>query len=93
MTRTKTSIKGQIVIPSDLRKKYGILPGSEVIIADGNGKILVFPPMNDPVREARGILKGPTSLTEALLQERKEELNREENGFSKNYKLLKKYQT
>ncbi|MCL5987066.1 MAG: AbrB/MazE/SpoVT family DNA-binding domain-containing protein [Actinobacteria bacterium] len=90
MSRARTSVKGQIVIPSELRKKYNILPGSEVIITDGNGKILIFPLMKDPVKEARGILKGSTSLTEALLRERKVELNKEENGFYNNYELFKK---
>ena len=78
MTITKVSEKGQIVIPSALRKKYGIKPKSEVLIGDLNGKIVIVPVLKDPVKEARGILKGGRSLTQALLEERQKELEREE---------------
>jgi AbrB family looped-hinge helix DNA binding protein len=78
MTITKVSEKGQIVIPSALRKKYGIKPQSEVLIGDLNGKIVIVPVLKDPVKEARGILKGGRSLTQALLAERQKELEREE---------------
>ena len=39
----KVSIKGQIVIPAELREKYAIAPGDTVDVRDGDGKILVFP--------------------------------------------------
>jgi bifunctional DNA-binding transcriptional regulator/antitoxin component of YhaV-PrlF toxin-antitoxin module len=61
-----------------LRKRYGIKPKSEVLVADMNGKIVVVPLLKDPVKEARGILKGGRSLTQALLEERHKELEREE---------------
>jgi AbrB family looped-hinge helix DNA binding protein len=38
----KVSIKGQIVIPAELREKYAITPGDTVDVRDGDGKILVF---------------------------------------------------
>jgi len=78
MPITKVSEKGQIVIPSALRKKYGIKPKSEVFVTDMNGKIVIVPLLKDPVKEARGILKGGRSLTQALLEERRKELEREE---------------
>ncbi|GBC76139.1 hypothetical protein HRbin07_00336 [bacterium HR07] len=74
----KVSEKGQIVIPRELRKKYGITPKSEVLVTEINDKILIVPILKDPVKEARGLLKGGKSLTKALLQERQKEREREE---------------
>lgn len=35
-------IKGQIVIPAELREKCAIAPGETVDVRDGDGKILIF---------------------------------------------------
>jgi AbrB family looped-hinge helix DNA binding protein len=78
MSVVKVSQKGQIVIPSPLRKKYGIHPQSKVLITEMNGKIVILPTLKDPVKEARGLLKGGRSLTKALLEERRKEREREE---------------
>jgi AbrB family looped-hinge helix DNA binding protein len=78
MSVVKVSQKGQIVIPSPLRKKYGIHPQSEVLITEMNGKIVIIPMLKDPVKEARGLLKDGRSLTKALLAERRKEREREE---------------
>ena len=78
MAVVKVSVKGQIVIPAELRSKYGISPGDKVDIRDGDGKILVFPLPKDPIKKARGMLKGETSLIQALLKMREEERKREE---------------
>ncbi len=78
MSVAKVSQKGQIVIPNRLRKKYGIHPKSEVLITEVNGKIVIIPLLKDPIKEARGLLKGGGSLTKALLEERRKEREREE---------------
>ena len=74
----KVSIKGQIVIPAELRAKYAIAPGDTVDVRDGNGTILVFPLPKDAMQASRGFLQGGTSLTSALLKARSEDdmLNR-----------------
>jgi AbrB family looped-hinge helix DNA binding protein len=69
----KVSIKGQIVIPAELREKYAIAPGDTVDVRDGEGKILVFPLLKDAIQASRGFLQGETSLTAALLQARAED--------------------
>jgi AbrB family looped-hinge helix DNA binding protein len=48
MSVVKVSQKGQIVIPSPLRKKYGIHPQSKVMITEMNGKIVILPTLKDP---------------------------------------------
>ena len=69
----KVSIKGQIVIPAELREKYTIAPGDTVDVRDGDGKILVFPLRKDAIQASRGFLQGGTSLTAALLKARSDD--------------------
>ena len=71
--RTKVSVKGQVVIPVELRAKYAIAPGDVVEVRDGEGKIIVFPLPKDAIQAGRGLLKGATSLTTTLLKARAEE--------------------
>ena len=73
MTTVKTLSKGQIVIPVELRKKYQIEPGSELQIMEYGGIIYLIPPVEDPIKEACGILPSKPSLSEKLLKERKGE--------------------
>lgn len=73
----KISQKGWVVIPADLRKKYDLKPGDEVHVVDYGGVLSLIPTSEDPLQAAAGILAGETSLTEALLDERREERNRE----------------
>lgn len=67
------SNKGWVVIPAELRKKYNLLPGTEVIIVDYGGVLAIVPALQDPIKQGRGSLKGLPSLTKDLLQERKKE--------------------
>jgi AbrB family looped-hinge helix DNA binding protein len=80
MTLT-VSNKGWVVIPADLRKKYNLLPGTEVIIVDYGGVLSIVPALKNPVKQGRGSLKGLPSLTKDLLQERKREKSRDAKRF------------
>ena len=71
------SNKGWVVIPAELRKKYNLLPGTEVIIVDYGGVLAIVPALDNPVKQGRGLLKGLPPLTKDLLQERKREKSRE----------------
>jgi len=49
--------KGRIVLPKDIREKYGIQPGFKVIIEDkGEGEILIRIIKNDPSLELAKLL-------------------------------------
>ncbi len=75
----KVSQKGWVVIPAELRKKYHLEPGVEVVFVDYGGMLAIFPAMKDPVRQAAGMLKDGPSLTDALIQERRAEYQQEES--------------
>ncbi|WKZ38366.1 MAG: AbrB/MazE/SpoVT family DNA-binding domain-containing protein [Anaerolineales bacterium] len=77
MTLTVSS-KGWIVIPAELRKKYHLTPGTEVVIVDYGGVLSIIPATKDPIKAGRGLLKDLPSLTKDLLEERRKERKREE---------------
>ena len=72
------SKKGWVVIPAELRKKYNLTPGTEVVIVDYGGVLSILPASKNPIEEGRGLLKDLPSLTEDLLKERAQERTREE---------------
>ena len=73
MTTVKTLSKGQIVIPADIRKRYRIEPGSELQIMEYGGIIYLIPPVEDPIKEACGLLPSRPSLSKKILEGRKGE--------------------
>ena len=78
MTAVRTSSKGQVVIPVEIRQKLGIKPGQMVNLTLEGDKAVITTMPEDPIKALRGSLKGKPSLTKALLKERKEEQKREE---------------
>lgn len=64
--------KGQLVIPSRLRRKYGIRRGTRVAFAEDNGQLILQPLTPEYIRSLRGWLKGSKAL-EYLLEERKKD--------------------
>jgi AbrB family looped-hinge helix DNA binding protein len=72
----KSTVKGQILIPAPLRKKYHIERGTKLRIYEENDRIIVEPLRQDPVVEGRGILKTQGRILKALLRERQEEAAR-----------------
>lgn len=77
MTVSAISAKGWVVIPAGLRKKYNLHAGRHVALVDYGGVLAIVPVLADPVEEAAGILKSEASLTQALLDERRQERDRE----------------
>ena len=63
------SNKGGVVIPAELRKKYGLKPGSQLCVVDYGGVLSLVPAFEDAVQQAAGMLKGAGPLTKILLCE------------------------
>ncbi len=66
---TVATVKGQIVIPAALRRKYGIKKGTRIHIRDEDGRIVLQPITREHLRRLRGSLKG-TGVLESLMAER-----------------------
>jgi len=77
MTTLTVSSKGWVVIPAEYRRKYGLKPGSKLVLVDYGGVLTLVPALKDPIRQGAGLLAGGPSLTEALLVERARERERE----------------
>jgi AbrB family looped-hinge helix DNA binding protein len=64
--------KGQIVVPKKLRNKYRLGPASVVRWVEKDQGILLIPETEDPIRAARGLLKGSGVLKAYLKQKQRD---------------------
>lgn len=71
-----STVKGQIVIPADIRAKFGIKKGMKMKVYDDGKRIIVEPLKGDPVRAGRGMLETKGKVLRALLEDRKKEADR-----------------
>jgi len=78
--QTRVSVKGQIVIPAPLRRKYGIKKGMKVYVFEEGDKIVLEPVNDRLLRSLRGILKG-TGAFEEFVAERARDREREDAEF------------
>lgn len=83
MHLVKTSSKGQLVIPAELRDKYGLTPGSFVYVTDTGKEIMLSPAPKNPIEGAWGRLEGGKSLSKELIKERKREKRHEKKRGSR----------
>lgn len=69
------TVKGQIVIPAELRRKYGITPNTRIAIVDNGNEIILRPITREYLKSLRGSLQGSNAL-EVLLEERRKDKER-----------------
>lgn len=74
---TYMTVKGQIVIPSKIRRKFGIKEGTrmQVDVDEQTHRIILTPVTREYIQSMRGKYKGKGLLT-ALAQEKKRERDR-----------------
>jgi len=78
--------KGQLVIPSKLRRKYNIKKGTRVNFVEDHGKIILQPVTREFIDSVCGMLKrkpGDKLATRELLEDHADELRREEEKIAK----------
>jgi AbrB family looped-hinge helix DNA binding protein len=73
---TYATVKGQIVIPAALRRKYGIKTGTKIIVTDNGDSINLKPVTEQYFKNLQGSLKGKGTL-KALVDERRKDKERE----------------
>jgi len=73
MDIVKATVKGQILIPSSLRRKYQIERGTPLRVYDKRNHIIIEPVVRDPVEEGRGMLKTKGRILKSLIRDRKRE--------------------
>ena len=73
MVIVKTSPKGQVVIPKNIRRKFNVVTGKLINVFEKDGQIVLEPLPDDPVEAACGMFMDRSSLTKALRKSRKED--------------------
>ena len=76
MNTSTLSEKGWVVIPRELRERYGLKKGDRVHVIDYGGVISIVPASDSPIKNSSGMLKGKTSLTKELAKSRRDDARR-----------------
>ena len=74
---TLVTTKGQIVIPSKIRRKYNIKKGTKLYVEERKDEIVLKPITDAYFDNLAGILPTKGKLTKALLKERASDKERE----------------
>ena len=84
MEKVKVSPKGQIVIPKNLRDKFGIKEGEEVVVEGLEEGVLVMTKEKDPVKAMVGLFRGKTKKSSVeLVREIRDEWEKRLQRFEK----------
>lgn len=83
MAMTVATAKGQVVIPSKIRKKYDIKKGTKLCIIEKGDQIILQPLTKEYFEKMAGILNTKGKLTKTILEERAKEKTIEVKKWSK----------
>lgn len=83
--RAKVDSAGRVLIPAALRKQYGFMPGTEVMLGGDNGRQVSIRSVDAIIAEAQGYFSqfkkpGEELWSEQLIRERHELAKREYGG-------------
>lgn len=70
MKQTVVSVRGQTVIPQEIREQLGIKPKTKLVWSAQDGVITVIPIPEDPIEASFGMLRGRGYTLDDFLQER-----------------------
>ncbi len=73
MDRSVVTVKGQVVIPSKLRRKFGIKKGTQVYLYERNGEIVITPITDEYIQKMAGMAGTKGKLLKALMEEKAKE--------------------
>jgi AbrB family looped-hinge helix DNA binding protein len=73
MAKSVVTVKGQVVIPSELRRKFGIKRGTQVYLYERGDEIVIRPITGEYLRSLAGIIGTKGKLQKALMKEKAKE--------------------
>jgi bifunctional DNA-binding transcriptional regulator/antitoxin component of YhaV-PrlF toxin-antitoxin module len=81
MMQSKVSVRGQTVIPQELREQLGIKPETKISWWARDGVLLGVPIPDDPIAASRGMLKGSGLKFQDFIAERNKERELERRHY------------
>ena len=76
MNTSTLSEKGWVVIPQEMRERYGLKKGDRVHVIDYGGVISIVSASEAPIKNSMGMLQGKTSLVKELVKSRQQDAER-----------------
>lgn len=73
MDKAVVTVKGQVVIPSRLRRRFGIKKGTQVYLYEREGEIILKPITDEYIRTMAGMTGTKGRLLKALMEEKAKE--------------------
>lgn len=73
MDTSVVTVKGQIVVPAKIRRKFGIKKGTKVAFIEQNGKLMIQPLDKDYFENLAGILGTEGDMLRSLMEDKKRE--------------------
>ena len=73
MDKAVVTVKGQVVIPSKLRRRFGIKKGTQVYMYESEGAIVIKPITDEYIQKMAGVMGTKGKLLKALMQEKTKE--------------------
>ena len=73
MDKAVVTVKGQVVIPSKLRRKFNIKKGTQVYLYERDNEIVIKPITDEYIRRMAGITGTKGRLLKALKEEKAKE--------------------
>lgn len=73
MDKAVVTLKGQVVIPSRLRRKFGIKKGTQVSLFERGGEIVIKPITDEYIRSMAGMTGTKGKLLKAFKEEKAKE--------------------
>jgi AbrB family looped-hinge helix DNA binding protein len=73
METSVVTVKGQIVVPAKIRRKFGIKRGTKVAFIEQNGKLMIQPLDKSYFESLAGILGTGGKMMKSLMEDKKNE--------------------
>ena len=83
MTTTVVTAKGQVVIPSRIRRHLNIKRGTKLCVVEHDNEIILKPLTQDYFEKMAGVLNTKGKLTKAIMQDRARDKDAENKKWSK----------
>ena len=83
MTTTVMTAKGQVVIPSKIRRRLNMKKGTKLCVIETRDGVELKPLTADYFEKMAGIVKTKRKLTDILFEERRKEKEAEDKKWSK----------